>query len=151
MPENQLSQTLESIIEKVLKYKDSVGGIDDSKFASFLKSVVNGDANNILSHLVISASYGEKDEDCVILYILTRGKFIKIRIIKDGFTSSSAYLNQITGVNKSVIEGDRDRSSVSVEYPQGKIGLTYSTDIQIDNFFEQVDREVQAQSKVQGQ
>lgn len=136
--------TIQTILDEVYRLEQSIGGIDHSKFEAFLKSSVNGDEFVIIDCLVIPATFGEKNEDCIIIYILTKGKLIKIRISKDQTISSSAYLNQITGVNKSVIEGANQRNSVSVEYPNGVIGLTYGVnDEKIDKFFQKVDREVQ--------
>ncbi|MFA4904993.1 MAG: hypothetical protein WC645_00615 [Candidatus Margulisiibacteriota bacterium] len=141
------SQNINLILEKIYVLESSIGTIDHQKVESFIKSAINGDT--LIDSLVLLATYGEKDEDCILVHILTTGKLTKIRVVKDGFTSSSAYLNQIIGVNKEDI--GENNAKITVEYPQGRIGLTYPlSDAQVDSFFQKVDEAVRTQRKPNG-
>lgn len=126
--------TLQNIFEEVYQLENSIRKIDHSSFESFLSSLINGEAERD----------EEKERDCILVFVLTVGKFIRARLTAEGFTSSSAYLDQVSGVNKSVEDGDKKRSFVAVDYPQGRIALAYSSeDKKADGFFQSVDREIQ--------
>lgn len=150
---NTIPVEISSIYKKVYALEDSlgIGKIDHLKFEDFIKSVINGDV--LKDFIVFPGTYGEKNEKCLLVYILTSGKLSRIRMTANGFASSSAYLNQIIGVNKRVSDDNKDSAEVIVEFPQGRIGLTYSLDADakwVDNFFQEVDKAVREQGKANG-
>jgi len=135
---------IQHILDKVYGLEKSIGNIDHSKFEQFIKSIINGDT--LVTFLVLLATYGEKNEDCIIIYILTSGKLAKVRIVSGDFNSESAYLNQVVGVNKSVLKDKENNATITVEFPQGRFGLIYPlSNADIDAFFQKVDMGVRKQ------
>lgn len=144
---NQPLANIQPIIDGILAYQNSVGGIDRQKIESFIRSNVNGDI--LIGFIVIDGVFGKDDESCVIIYVLTNGKLLKVRIEKNNkFTATGVFLNQITKVEKTLQpdEGEGESAKAIVDFTQGRFNLIYYPPFnEIDGFFQKVDQAVQRQ------
>jgi hypothetical protein len=110
-----------------------------------IKTSINGDSPK--QHLVINATLGKENEG-ILVYILTDVKLIKIEIgEQDGILSSTFVLSTFTGMTREFIENN-NRISVNVGFGSNSIGLRYASSNQkITAFFQSV--ETLASSKLQ--
>lgn len=133
---------IEPIINEITNAGKDVGIVDDKEgIQQFLTKEINGD--NLIDYLVLGASLG-KDRDGLLVYLLTTAKIVKIEIDKEKVQSSSSYLKEITGVNRTLLTNTQgNNAQVSIEFPQGKFGLQYPSAFEkIDTFFQKVDEAV---------
>jgi hypothetical protein len=137
----QKTDDIKSLVSQILSIKaEEVGPVDEAKLEDFLVSAVNGDEFDLSGSLVIPAQLS-KDKSGVLVYVLTSAKLLKIQIDKEGFQSSSAFLNQIFSVDRSLtIEG---RAAVEIKFGQESFGLRYSPKHEaITKFFTRVEEAV---------
>jgi hypothetical protein len=142
MPDVELN--VGPLLQEILTVGNTVNILDDQEnIKQFLVKEINGDS--LTNHLVIAATLA-KDKQGLLVYLLTTAKIVKIEIDNEKVQSSSAYLKDVTGVNRTSFKNVNDnRSQISIEFPQGRFGLLYPlNDTKIDSFFQKVDEAVRA-------
>ncbi len=134
----EVPDKIKPILDRAFQIKTPIT-LDKGSFSSFVKSVVNGDS--VVDFLVLSAAL-KNGKHGLISFILTNSKLIRISVSgNDDFSSDTAYLNQITGIQKSAKGG---KAKIIVEFSQDSLGLSYPIgDLDIERFFQAVDQEYQ--------
>jgi hypothetical protein len=132
----------ESILNEILALITK-GSFPQTKevIQQFLDKEINGDT--LLDDLTFSADLN-KGRKGILVYLLTSAKIVKIEIDRDKVQSSSCYLKEVIGVNRTILTvPEGNNAQVIVEIPQGNFGLLYPTAmVKIDSFFQNVDATV---------
>ncbi len=130
------TEKLANLMAEILALKSP--GIDQQRqeqISSFIQTTVNGDA---LQQYVTFIANLSKDKQGALVYALTNRRLIRIDIDEKEINSSSHLLGTMTGVNRRLIDGNR--MFVEVAFQSGTVGLQYSGEKKITDFFQAVEQ-----------